>query len=67
MHGILLDLDGALYVGGEVVPGAASAITWLRQHDVPYLFVTNTSSRPRAAIAAKLGGFGIDATVDTRS
>jgi phospholysine phosphohistidine inorganic pyrophosphate phosphatase len=64
MRGILLDLDGVLYVGDEVVPGAADAITWLRQHEVPHLFLTNTSSRPRAAIAAKLAGFGIEVGVD---
>jgi phospholysine phosphohistidine inorganic pyrophosphate phosphatase len=64
MRGILLDLDGVLYVGDEVVPGAADAIAWLRRHEVPHVFVTNTSSRPREAIAAKLGGFGIEATAD---
>ncbi|TDO46765.1 HAD superfamily hydrolase (TIGR01458 family) [Kribbella sp. VKM Ac-2527] len=64
MRAILLDLDGVLYVGDEAVPGAADAIAWLRRHEVPHVFVTNTSSRPRAAIAAKLAGFGIEATVD---
>lgn len=64
VRGILLDLDGVLYVGDEVVPGAADAIAWLRQHGVPHLFLTNTSSRPRAAIAAKLAGFGVEARVE---
>jgi phospholysine phosphohistidine inorganic pyrophosphate phosphatase len=64
MRGILLDLDGVLYVGDEAVPGAADAIEWLRQHQIPHLFLTNTSSRPRAAIAAKLAGLGIEAGSD---
>ena len=61
MRGILLDLDGVLYVGDQVVPGAPDAIAWLRRHEIPHLFVTNTSSRPRARIVAKLAGFGIEA------
>lgn len=64
MRGVLVDLDGVLYVGDEVVPGAAEAVAWLRRHEVPHLFLTNTSSRPRAAIAAKLGRFGIEVGED---
>ncbi|HEU4945921.1 MAG TPA: TIGR01458 family HAD-type hydrolase [Kribbella sp.] len=64
MRGILLDLDGVLYVGDEAVPGAADAVAWLQQHEVPHLFLTNTSSRPRAAIVTKLAGFGIEARAE---
>lgn len=64
MHGILLDLDGVLYVGDEAVPGAADAIAWLRGHEIPHLFLTNTSSRPRAAIVEKLARFGVDARAE---
>lgn len=64
MHGILLDLDGVVYVGDEVVPGATDAVAWLRAHDVPHLFLTNTTSRPRSAVVGKLNGFGIEATED---
>jgi phospholysine phosphohistidine inorganic pyrophosphate phosphatase len=64
VRGILLDLDGVLYVGDDVVPGAADAIAWLRRHEIPHLFLTNTSSRPRAAIVAKLAGFGVDARAE---
>src|SRR6266545_3237236 len=54
VRGILLDLDGVLYVGDEAVPGAADAVAWLREQRVPHLFLTNTTSRPRDAIAGKL-------------
>lgn len=60
--GLLLDLDGVLYVGDVAVPGAAEAVAWLQQRDVPHGFVTNTSSRPRRAVVDKLGRLGI--TVD---
>lgn len=54
MPGILLDLDGVVYVGDDAVPGAADAIARLRDRGVPYLFLTNTTSRPRSAVVAKL-------------
>ena len=59
MKAILLDLDGVLYQGDEAIPGAREALAWVRGHAVPHLFVTNTSSRPRSAIAANLAGMGI--------
>jgi len=64
MKGILFDLDGVLYVGGAAVPGAAQALDWVREHEIPHLFVTNTSSRPRTAIVEKLANFGIAVETD---
>jgi HAD superfamily hydrolase (TIGR01458 family) len=57
----LFDLEGTLYVGDDPVPGAAEAVGRLRQRGVPVRFVTNTTSRPRAALAERLRGFGIAA------
>jgi HAD superfamily hydrolase (TIGR01458 family) len=59
--GLLFDLDGVIYDAGRLVPGAAETVAWAREQGIPHLFVTNTTSRPRAAIAEKLGGFGIPA------
>lgn len=56
---LLIDLDGVLYVGDKAVPGAAEAVQWLDKENIPYLFVTNTSSRPRSALVEKLAHFGI--------
>jgi phospholysine phosphohistidine inorganic pyrophosphate phosphatase len=60
MRGVLLDLDGVLYIGDQAVPGAAEVVRWLQEEQVQHLFVTNTSSRPRAAIVTKLAGLGIN-------
>jgi HAD superfamily hydrolase (TIGR01458 family) len=60
MQAILFDLDGVLYQGNTLLPGAAETVAWVRGEDIPHLFLTNTSSRPRAAIAGKLGRLGID-------
>ncbi|MDX1812777.1 MAG: TIGR01458 family HAD-type hydrolase [Gammaproteobacteria bacterium] len=59
MKAILFDLDGVLYVGDRPVEGAAQTVDWCRQAAISHLFVTNTTSKPRAAIAAKLTDMGI--------
>ena len=57
--GILFDLDGVLYVGDSVIDGAASTLRWVNEQEIPHLFLTNTTSRPRSAIVDKLAGTGI--------
>ena len=61
MPALLIDLDGVLYETDKPLPGAAATIQWLRERDVPHLFLTNTTSRPRAAIVEKLAGMQRDA------
>ena len=61
MTGLLFDLDGVLYNSEEPIQGASKALEWVREHKIPHLFVTNTTSRSRATIAAKLNRFGIAA------
>jgi len=60
MKALMLDLDGVLYQGGSAIPGAKESITWLNEHNIPHLFVTNTSSRPRRAVCNKLAAMGIE-------
>lgn len=64
MTALLIDLDGVLYESGRPVPGAAEAVAWLEREGIPFLFVTNTTSRPRRAIVEKLAHFGITADED---
>ena len=61
MTALLIDLDGVLYEGSRAVPGAAETIAWLREQDIPHLFLTNTTSRPRNSIVRKLARLEIDA------
>ncbi|AIQ41876.1 TIGR01457 family HAD-type hydrolase [Paenibacillus sp. FSL R5-0912] len=59
--GLLIDLDGTLYHGGRMIPDADRLIAALRRAAVPFLFVTNNSSRTPASVAAHLRGMGIEA------
>ncbi len=56
---VLFDLDGVLYEGDRVVPGAPEAVRWFQERGIPHLFLTNTTSRPRSALVEKLSGLGI--------
>jgi HAD superfamily hydrolase (TIGR01458 family) len=62
IRGILFDLDGVLYNHHQLIPGAVEAVRWVRAQAIPYLLVTNTSSRSRAVLVEELSSFGIPAT-----
>jgi HAD superfamily hydrolase (TIGR01450 family) len=57
----LLDLDGVLYVGPDVVPHAAPAVTRARRAGMRLAFVTNNASRRAEVVAAHLTSLGIAA------
>ncbi len=61
LSAVLLDLDGVIYQGDRLIPGARETIGWLHDEGVPHLFVTNTTSRPRRALVDKLAGLGVAA------
>lgn len=60
MQAVLFDLDGVVYEGERVIPGAVDTVHWFQQQGIPHLFLTNTSSKPRSALVEKLAAFGID-------
>jgi NagD protein len=59
-HGFLIDMDGVLYRGPELIPGADDFIRELRSRDIPFRLLTNNSQRTRRDVAAKLARLGID-------
>lgn len=61
VKGLLIDLDGTLYHGKHMIEGADTLIRNLRQKKVPYLFVTNNSSRTPEQVAEHLIAMGIPA------
>lgn len=62
LRGVLFDLDGVLYNSEKVIEGATDAVQWVQENRIPYLFVTNTTSRPRTALVEKLTSFGFRAS-----
>jgi HAD superfamily hydrolase (TIGR01458 family) len=59
MAAILLDVDGVLHVSGEGLPGAADAVRRLRAAGHRLRFVSNSTTRTRAALAQALRDLGV--------
>ena len=64
MPALLIDMDGVLYQGDTLLPGAREALAWLEAQRIPHLFLTNTTSRPRQALVDKLASMGITIAID---
>jgi HAD superfamily hydrolase (TIGR01450 family) len=61
---IVCDLDGVIWRGDAPIPGAADAIATLRAAGRRVAFLTNNSSAPTGAVAARLARAGVDADPD---
>ena len=61
---ILLDLDGCVWVGDEALPGAAEAVTALREAEKSVLFLTNDVRHPPEGFVRKLWRLGFQASLD---
>jgi len=59
-HGYLIDMDGVLYRGHELIPGADRFVQQLRAQEIPFRFLTNNSQRTRRDVVAKLARMGIE-------
>jgi len=58
-HGFLIDMDGVIYGGNHLIPGADKFIDTLLEKDIPFTFMTNNSQRSRREVVRKLDKFGI--------
>ena len=59
MLGYLIDMDGVIYRGDQLIPGADRFIHELRAAHIPFLFLTNNSQRTRRDVATKLRRLGL--------
>jgi NagD protein len=62
--GYALDLDGTVYLGDRLLPGAADTVQRLRSAGASVVFVTNKPLETSAQYAAKLTSLGIPAAPD---
>jgi HAD superfamily hydrolase (TIGR01458 family) len=60
VRGLLLDLDGVLYVEDEPVEGAKESVRELREGGLGLRFVTNTTARSRGQTVDKLARLGFE-------
>jgi arabinose operon protein AraL len=59
VRGVLFDLDGTVYLGDALIPGAAGAIATLKARGVAVAYLSNKPIEPRSAYAGKLTRLGI--------
>lgn len=59
-RGFLIDMDGVIYRGGQLIPGATEFIRQLQESNTPFTFLTNNSQRTRRDVATRLVRMGID-------
>lgn len=60
----LIDLDGTMFHGSQMIAGADQLIHALHEMNIPLLFVTNNSTRTPEQVAELLCTMGIPASVD---
>ncbi len=58
----LLDMDGTIYLGDELIEGAKDFLAALRERGKRYIFLTNNSSKNKEVYVEKLNKLGIKAT-----
>jgi HAD superfamily hydrolase (TIGR01450 family) len=59
--GYALDLDGTVYLGDALLPGAAQAVARIRAAGKRLVFLTNNPLRSAASYAERLSGLGVPA------
>ncbi len=64
IQGVLLDLDGTIFVGDRLIPGAADAIATLRRGGLPMRFGTNTTRMSRASLVERMHRLGVELDPD---
>ncbi len=62
--GLLIDLDGVVWIGGEPVPGSVEALRELLAAGKRIAFVTNNPGRLPEAYAERLRGLGVKVGVE---
>lgn len=60
VRGVLSDLDGVWFVGGEAVAEAGRALERIRERGLPVRFITNTTTKTQDDLAAKMKGLGFE-------
>lgn len=63
-EGYLCDMDGVIYYGNQLLPGAFEFVDWLKREDKKYLFLTNGSGKTRKELQQKLLHLGLEVEED---
>ncbi len=59
----IFDMDGTIYLGDHLLPGAARMIRELRRREIPVRFLSNNPTKDPEQYAEKLAGLGLPTPV----
>ncbi len=57
--GFICDMDGVIYHGNNILPGAKKFVEWLQSENKKFLFLTNSSERSPKELSNKLARMGL--------
>lgn len=64
--GYLIDLDGTIYKGKERIPAGEAFVHELQRRNIPYLFVTNNTTRTPETVQTMLAEqFNVETSIET--
>jgi len=64
IEAVVFDMDGTLFLGKTLIPGAKEAVMALRSRGIKVLYLTNAGTRSRKGTAEKLIALGFPAPVE---
>jgi len=64
INAVFLDLDGTIYLGNDLIPGALDFLARCEENGIKRFFLSNNSSRSVKQYVSKLQNLGIPATDD---
>ncbi len=59
IKGIVLDMDGTFYMGGQLLPGGLDLLAYFNEQGIQFSFLTNNSSRSNTDYQEKLLEMGV--------
>ena len=62
INAVFLDLDGTIYLGNDLIPGALDFLARCEENGIKRFFLSNNSSRSVKQYVSKLQNLGIPAT-----
>lgn len=58
--GFICDMDGVIYHGNKILDGVIEFVSWLKEENKKFVFLTNSSARTIKELQGKLSRMGID-------
>ena len=61
---LLLDLDGTIFQGQALIPGALETLLFLQNAQIPHRFITNATRMTKKKLVLMLGDMGLSVSLD---